>query len=93
MLEDENKKLKSDMRRLNNKTKVFDNENKWEKIWDEIYLFQDTLPNEIKNKHKVEDMEALAEKYGLFITRGRKGEPLYINGELDKKIFLFRIAH
>lgn len=59
----------------------------WEKIWDEIYEFQNTLSIE-----SLPDDEDELVKMGLYITRGRNGEKLFINKELDRRLFIFRCS-
>ena len=60
----------------------------WERVWDEIYEYQKTLPlNDLPK-----DDEDLA-KMGLYKTSGRQGEILYINDELSFKLHHYRCSH
>lgn len=56
----------------------------WNMIWIEIYNFQKTLSNDLKNAEKVD-----LKKMGLYPTIGQNGEKLLINDKLAKRLFKF----
>lgn len=73
--------LKSDEKNIND-------DMHWEKVWDEIYEYQKTLSLDNLPKND----EELA-KMGLYKTRGRQGEILYISKELSFKLHHYRCSH
>lgn len=60
----------------------------WDKLWEEIYAFQKSLPSDLL---KADDKEKAAEDNGLYLVYGPNGEKLFVNGELDRRLFLFRM--
>lgn len=61
----------------------------WDKIWEEIYAFQKSLPSDLL---KAEDKDRAAEDNGLYLVYGPNGEKLFVNGELSRRLFWFRMA-
>lgn len=66
---------------------VLDNA-EWNKLWEEIYAFQKSLPNALNN---AEDKENVPKNNGLYLVYGPNGEKLFVNRELDRRLFLFRM--
>ncbi|MCM1062008.1 MAG: hypothetical protein NC452_17205 [Eubacterium sp.] len=60
----------------------------WEKIWNDIYEFQHTLPID-----SLPSDEKELEKSGLYIVYGKKSEKLLINKELSKRLFMYRCSN
>lgn len=56
------------------------------KIWDEIYLFQNTLHDLPQNEDKLKEL-------GLYVTYGKYGEKLYINEDMSKQLFMYRMMN
>lgn len=56
----------------------------YERLWKEIYLFQNTL-------HDLPQDEDKLEERGLYVTYGKYGEKLYINEDLSKQLFMYRM--
>lgn len=60
----------------------------WDKLWEEIYVFQKSLPDALNN---ADDKEKAAENNGLYLVYGSNGEKLFVNSELDRRLFQLRM--